>query len=150
MAHSNVVLEIEHGPIHAPATSLREGWAVLVALMLAILVVTIDNTVLNVALPSISADLHAGTSQLQWIVNAYSLLFGGLLLTGGSLADRLGRRRVLLAGLAAFAGASALVLVVSSAPGRADREWSRCSGAVARRKPPPLPRQALAAASQLI
>jgi MFS family permease len=87
----------------------------LVALVLATLVVTIDNTILNVALPSISADLGAGTSQLQWTVNAYSLLFGGLLLTGGSLADRLGRRRVLVWGLAAFAAASALVLAVSSA-----------------------------------
>jgi EmrB/QacA subfamily drug resistance transporter len=117
MTSSNNVLEIESRTSAKPARSLREGWAVLVALMLAILVVTIDNTVLNVALPSISADLHAGTSQLQWIVNAYSLLFGGLLLTGGSLADRLGRRRVVLGGLAAFAGASALVLLVSSAPG---------------------------------
>ncbi|OHV30364.1 hypothetical protein BCD49_34080 [Pseudofrankia sp. EUN1h] len=95
---------------------MRAGWPVLAALMLATLAVTVDNTVLNVALPSISTDLNAGTSQLQWIVNAYSLLFGGLLLTGGSLADRLGRRRVLLGGLAAFAAASALVLVVHSGP----------------------------------
>jgi EmrB/QacA subfamily drug resistance transporter len=112
---SNAVLEIERRTISAPATSLREGWAVLVAVMLAILVVTIDNTVLNVALPSIAADLHAGTSELQWIVSAYSLLFGGLLLTGGSLADRLGRRRVLLGGLVAFAATSSLVLAVDSA-----------------------------------
>jgi MFS family permease len=99
----------------APYSSLGAGWVMLVALVLATLVVTIDNTILNVALPSISADLGAGTSQLQWTVNAYSLLFGGLLLTGGSLADRLGRRRVLVWGLAGFAAASALVLAVSSA-----------------------------------
>lgn len=111
---SNTVLEIEPRPSGGPAGSLREGWAALVALMLAMLVVTVDNTVLNVALPSISTDLGGGTSELQWIVNAYSLLFGGLLLTGGSVADRLGRRRVLLGGLAAFAGVSALVLVVDS------------------------------------
>jgi EmrB/QacA subfamily drug resistance transporter len=115
--NSNSVLEnIEHRTSRTPVAGLREGWAMLVALVLATLVGTVDNSVLNVALPSISADLDAGTSQLQWIVNAYSLLFGGLLLTGGSLADRVGRRRVLLWGLVAFAGASALVLAVSSAP----------------------------------
>ncbi len=113
--HSNDVLETKHRTSRGPATSLGEGWAVLVALMLAILVVTIDNTVLNVALPSISSDLDANTSELQWIVNAYSLLFGGLLLMGGSVADRLGRRRILLAGLVAFGSTSALVLLVRSA-----------------------------------
>jgi EmrB/QacA subfamily drug resistance transporter len=115
MLSNNVLENIEHRPSTAPFSSLRAGWAMLVALLLATLVVTIDNTVLNVALPSISADLDAGTSQLQWIVNGYSLLFGGLLLTGGSLADRLGRRRVLVWGLAAFAATSALVLAVGSA-----------------------------------
>ena len=115
---SNNVLEVEHstGRVHVPATSLRKGWLALTALILATLTVMVDNTVLNVALPSISDHLHAGTSQLQWIVNAYSLMFGGLLLTGGSLADRLGRRRVLLGGLAAFAAISTLVLVVRTAP----------------------------------
>ena len=84
MAYSNNVLEIDHRPITRPATSLRDGWVVLTALILATLAVTVDNTVLNVALPSISDDLHAGTSQLQWIVNAYSLVFGGLLLTAAA------------------------------------------------------------------
>ena len=115
MAYSNNVLEIDHRPIARPATSLREGWVVLTALILATLAVTVDNTVLNVALPSISADLHASTSELQWIVNAYGLVFGSLLLTGGSLADRIGRRRVLLAGLLAFSATSALVLLVHTA-----------------------------------
>jgi EmrB/QacA subfamily drug resistance transporter len=98
----------------APATprTLRRSWPILFALTLATLVVTIDNSVLNVALPAISRELHAGTGELQWIANAYSLLFGGLLLTGGNLADRLGRKRVLLGGLVAFGGASALVLLV--------------------------------------
>jgi EmrB/QacA subfamily drug resistance transporter len=116
MASNNVLEIAERRTSAGPVSSLREGWAMLVALVVATLVVTVDNTVLNVALPSISADLDAGTSQLQWIVNAYSLLFGGLLLTGGSLADRLGRRRVLLWALVAFAGASVLVLAVRSAP----------------------------------
>jgi MFS transporter, DHA2 family, multidrug resistance protein len=118
MRDSNNVLELERRPSGGgPARTVREGLPVLAALMLITLVVTIDNTVLNVALPSIARDLDASTGQLQWIVNAYSLLFGGLLLTGGSLADRLGRRRVLLGGLSAFAFASLLVLLVSSAGG---------------------------------
>jgi EmrB/QacA subfamily drug resistance transporter len=117
MLDSNNVLELERRPSVGPARTLRAGLPVLAALVLATLVVTIDNTVLNVALPSIARDLDASTGQLQWVVNAYSLLFGGLLLTGGSLADRLGRRRVLLGGLVAFACASLLVLSVSSAEG---------------------------------
>lgn len=117
MLDSNNVLELERRPSAEPARTLRAGLPVLAALVLATLVVTIDNTVLNVALPSIARDLDASTGQLQWVVNAYSLLFGGLLLTGGSLADRLGRRRVLLGGLTAFACASLLVLSVSSAEG---------------------------------
>lgn len=71
MTASNSVLEVEPRTGRPPATSLRAGWPVLAALMLATLAVTVDNTVLNVALPSISTDLNAGTSQLQWIVNAY-------------------------------------------------------------------------------
>jgi MFS family permease len=72
MASNNVLERRERRTRSAPATSLRERWAMLVALVVATLVVTVDNTVLNVALPSISADLDAGTSQLQWIVNAYT------------------------------------------------------------------------------
>jgi MFS transporter, DHA2 family, multidrug resistance protein len=117
MLDSNNVLELERRPSAEPARTLRDGLPVLAALVLATLVVTVDNTMLNVALPSIARDLDASTGQLQWVVNAYSLLFGGLLLTGGSLADRLGRRRVLLGGLTAFACASLLVLSVSSAEG---------------------------------
>ena len=98
----------------ATPRTLRKSWPILIALTLATLVVTVDNSVLNVALPSIARELHAGTGELQWIGNAYSLLFGGLLLTGGNLADRLGRKRVLLFGLVGFGGASALVVFVHS------------------------------------
>jgi EmrB/QacA subfamily drug resistance transporter len=108
------VAEAPPDPAAPRYATLREGRGAVIGLMLAALVVTLDNTVLNVALPSIARDLHAGNSGLQWITNAYSLLFGGLLLTGGNLADRLGRRRVLLWGLTAFGAASGLVLLVHS------------------------------------
>lgn len=81
-------------------------WAALVALCFAVLVVMIDNTIVNVALPTISRDLSAGTSGLQWVVDSYTLVFAGLLLTGGHLGDRFGRRGMLLLGLAGFAAVS--------------------------------------------
>jgi EmrB/QacA subfamily drug resistance transporter len=103
---------VQQEPPAASQHTVRSQWPIVVALSIATAVVTLDNTVLNVALPSIARSLHSSTSGLQWIGNAYSLLFGGLLLTGGNLADRLGRRKVLLAGLAAFGAASALVVFV--------------------------------------
>jgi len=81
-------------------------WWVLAVLCLSILLVAVDNTIVNVALPTISRDLSASTSALQWVVDAYSLVFAGLLLVAGNLGDRLGRRRMLQAGLAAFAAFS--------------------------------------------
>ena len=76
-------------------------------LCVSILIVNLDNTVLNVALPTLVRDLHARSHQLQWIVDAYALVYGGLVLVGGSLADRIGRKRTFMAGLAVFAGGSA-------------------------------------------
>jgi MFS family permease len=102
-------------PTLAPAMTLRRGWPILLALTLATAAVIIDNTILNVALPSIAEHLRASESQLQWIGNAYSLLFGGLLLAAGNLADRLGRKRVLIGGLLAFGLTSALVVFVGGA-----------------------------------
>jgi MFS family permease len=77
-------------------------WTALIVVCLAQFMVVLDATVVNVALPSIQTDLHLTTSQLQWIVNSYTLLFGGFLLLGGRAADLLGRRRLFLAGLALF------------------------------------------------
>jgi MFS family permease len=77
-------------------------WRILGVLCLAVLLVVIDNTIVNVALPSLSRDLNATNSQLQWIVDGYSLPFAALMLAGGGFADRLGRRTVMLAGLGAF------------------------------------------------
>src|SRR6476659_6786957 len=75
----------------------------------------VDNTLLSIALPTIGRDLGSGTTGLQWVTGAYSLTFGGLLLTAGSMADRFGRRRVLLAGLAVFGLLSLCVVAVSTA-----------------------------------
>ncbi|MFI5806058.1 MFS transporter [Streptomyces sp. NPDC051561] len=83
-------------------TSLRAAWIPLAALCLAFFVEMVDNTLLSIALPTIGRDLDSSTTTLQWVTGAYSLTFGGLLLTAGSMADRLGRRRVLLIGLAVF------------------------------------------------
>jgi EmrB/QacA subfamily drug resistance transporter len=75
-------------------------------LCVSLLIVTLDNTVLNVALPTLVEKLNASSSDLQWIVDAYVLVFAGLLLVSGSLADRVGRKRTFLAGLVAFATCS--------------------------------------------
>ena len=96
-------------------TSLRAAWIPLSALCLAFFVEMVDNTLLTIALPTIGRDLGSGTTALQWVTGAYSLTFGGLLLTAGSAADRLGRRRVLLVGLAAFGLISLCVVAVTSA-----------------------------------
>ena len=87
-----------------PAPSRR--WQALAVLCVPLLIVSLDNTVLNVVLPTLVRKLHATTSELQWIVDAYVLVFGGLMLVAGSLADRVGRKRTFLAGLLAFAAGS--------------------------------------------
>src|SRR5713226_3030629 len=87
---------------------------ILLVLCLSLLVVVIDNTILNTALPTLARVLHAGTSSLQWIADAYTLCFAALLVPAGALGDRYGRRRSLLGGLAVFALASA---IAAFAPG---------------------------------
>jgi EmrB/QacA subfamily drug resistance transporter len=77
-------------------------WWILAVLCLSVLLVVVDNTIVNVALPTISRDLGASTSALQWVVDGYTLSFAGLLLLGGNLGDRLGRRRLLQVGLVLF------------------------------------------------
>src|SRR5207247_8651439 len=83
-------------------------WVVLVLICLAQFMVVLDATIVNVALPSIQNDLHLSEGNLQWIVNAYTLVFGGFLLLGGRLGDLLGRKRLFLIGLVVFTGASLL------------------------------------------
>jgi MFS family permease len=70
------------------------------------LIINVDNTILNVALPTLIRDLHATSSELQWIVDSYAMAFAGLLFVGGSLADRFGRKRFFLIGLIIFAAGS--------------------------------------------
>jgi EmrB/QacA subfamily drug resistance transporter len=89
-----------------PDAGYRRRWAALGVLCVTILVINVDNTILNVALPTLVRALQAKSSELQWIVDAYAIVFAGLMLVGGSLADRLGRKRLFLTGLAVFAGGS--------------------------------------------
>ncbi len=86
-----------------PTFSRERRWAVLFVLCIAVFLVVVDNTIVNVALPTLSRDLHASNSSLQWIVDGYSLPFAGLLLAGGGLSDRWGRKFVMQCGLVAFA-----------------------------------------------
>ncbi len=94
--------------------TMRAAWMPLAALCLAFFVEMVDNTLLSIALPTIGRDLGGDTTSLQWVTGAYSLTFGGLLLTAGSIADRFGRRRVLQVGLALFGILSLGVVLVSS------------------------------------
>jgi EmrB/QacA subfamily drug resistance transporter len=98
-------LPIHAHPPHPPASDPRRWWA-LVLLCLAQFMVILDITVVNVALPSIGTDLRLDRASLTWVVTAYTLCFGGLMLLGGRLADALGRRRMFLAGLGLFTVAS--------------------------------------------
>ncbi|MFF1707855.1 MFS transporter [Streptomyces sp. NPDC058252] len=95
-----------------PEAVHRRRWAILGALMLSLLIVVLDNSILNVAIKTISTPaptgLGATQSELEWAINAYTLVFAGLLFTAGLLGDRLGRKKVLLAGLAVFGIGSAL------------------------------------------
>lgn len=96
-------------------TSIGAAWIPFAALCLAFLVEMVDNSLLTIALPTMGRDLNASTTQLQWVTGAYSLVFGSLLLTAGSIADLFGRRRVLSFGLAGFGVISAFVWLVNNA-----------------------------------
>ena len=90
-------------------------WWTLAVLCLSLLVMGLDNTILNVALPTLQRDLDASSSQLQWIVDVYMLLFAGVLLTAGSLGDRFGRKRALTLGLIVF-GLGSLGSALATSP----------------------------------
>lgn len=92
-------------------------WWILIVLCLSLVVITLDNTILNVALPTLVRDLSATNSQLQWIVDSYTLVFAGLLLTAGSLGDRFGRKGALQVGLGIFALGS-LLSALATDPGQ--------------------------------
>src|ERR671923_2720404 len=84
-------------------TPYARRWQALIVLAMSLLIVCIDNTILNVALPTIQEELDASSSQLQWIVDGYMLVYAGLLLAAGTLGDRFGRRKALITGLLTFA-----------------------------------------------
>ncbi|MGY5101975.1 MFS transporter [Streptomyces sp. 900105245] len=102
------------GPAGPPGHPQR--WLILGVICLAQLTVLLDNTVLNVAIPSLTRELHAATSDIQWMINAYSLVQSGLLLTAGSAADRYGRKKMLIAGLALFGIGSLVAGLADSTP----------------------------------
>src|SRR3982750_806497 len=86
----------------------RGRWIALYVLCTGMLMIVLDVTIVNVALPSIQEDLDFSPSGLAWVVNAYLIAFGGLLLLAGRLGDLLGQRRIFLAGLIVFTGASVM------------------------------------------
>src|SRR5439155_2562808 len=101
-------------PARRSRPDARRWWA-LAVLCLSVVVIVLDNTILNVALPSIVRDLGASSSQLQWTVDAYTLVFACLLLTAGTIGDRFGRRGALMTGLAVFGLGSVLASQATSA-----------------------------------
>jgi EmrB/QacA subfamily drug resistance transporter len=104
-------------PIAWPGADLtrRRQVAALATVCVSLMVITIDVTILNVALPTLATELDGDTSALQWFINGYELVFAGLLLTAGALADRFGRRRILTIGLIVFGAASAASALAESA-----------------------------------
>ena len=90
--------------VAAPERSDNRRWFALAVIVAAQFMVVLDVAIVNVALPSIKTDLHFSQESLQWVITAYSILFGGVLLLGGRLADLLGRRRLFMTGLAALHG----------------------------------------------
>src|SRR5882762_991583 len=107
----------------------QKRWLALYVLCAGMLMIVLDGTIVNVALPSIQDDLHFSQANLAWVVNAYLIPFGGLLLLAGRLGDLLGQRRVFIVGLAVFTIASALcaasavilAMIVRMFPNRAEQ-----------------------------
>ncbi len=97
-----------------PETAHLRRWLILPVLCISVFLVVVDNTIVNVALPQLSKDLGASTTALQWIVDAYSLAFSGLLLAGGGIGDRLGRKGTMQVGLLGFGIFSALAAMATS------------------------------------
>lgn len=111
--------EHEHGePVIRPPdslSSLRKAWVALAGLSTVFLFEMLDNSILNVALPTIGRDLDASIVALQWVTGAYAVVFGGLMLAFGAIADRFGRRRIMLIGLVLLAAASLATAFVTTA-----------------------------------
>src|SRR3954452_13608883 len=113
-------METMREALRDPDSAYSRRWITLLVLCISLIVIVLDNTILNVALPTLAhptaqGGLGATASQLQWMVDAYTLVFAGLLLTAGSLGDRFGRYRSLAFGLAVFGLGSVLSAFAPSA-----------------------------------
>src|SRR6195952_4769810 len=95
--------------------SLRDGWIALAGLSAVFLFEMLDNSILNVALPTIGRELHSTTIALEWVTGSYAVVFGGLMLAFGAIADRFGRRRLMLIGLVLLGAASLATAFATSA-----------------------------------
>jgi len=102
--------------LRVQAKALERRWAILAVLCFGLLVIVLDNSILNVALPTIQEDLNATSGDLQWIIDSYTLVFAGLLLTAGALGDRFGRRGALQVGFVLF-GIGSVLAALSSTSG---------------------------------
>ena len=107
------LVDVSIGAPRSPQ-SLREAWVALAGLSAVFLFEMLDNSVLNVALPTIGRELSASTAALQWVTGAYAVVFGGLMLALGALADRVGRRRIMLIGLVLLGVTSLMTVFVTS------------------------------------
>src|SRR5215213_10042068 len=103
-------------PVHPAATGDRRRWAALGALTVAVMLLGVDGTVLALAVPALTADLGPSATQVLWIGDAYSFALAGLLITMGTLADRIGRKRLLMIGVAGF-GCASLLAAFAPTPG---------------------------------
>ena len=108
-----VEVTVETNNLTQPASD-RKRWLALYVLCVGMLMIVLDATIVNVALPSIQDDLGFSQSDLAWVVNAYLIAFGGLLLLAGRIGDLIGRRRIFLIGLGIFTAASLLCAVAQS------------------------------------
>src|ERR1700742_929943 len=113
--YSDDPMSVTNQNIAQPSSiSDRSRWLALVVLCVGMLMIVLDATIVNVALPSIKDDLGFSQNNLSWVVNAYLIAFGGLLLLAGRLGDLIGQRRVFLAGLSVFTTASLLCAVAQN------------------------------------
>ncbi|MFZ4892888.1 MFS transporter [Plantibacter sp. Mn2098] len=112
--HTTTTAEAQASPQRRRPQSLRAAWVALAGLSAVFLFEMLDNSILNVALPTIGRELDATTTSLQWVTGAYAVVFGGLMLLCSAIADRFGRRRVMLIGLALLALASAATALVTT------------------------------------
>ncbi len=114
MSSSGNVMDMQSDDELDPAVHARRWW-ILAVLCVSLLVIVMDNTILNVAIPSLIRDLDASNSQVQWIIDSYTIVFAGLLLTTGSISDRFGRKGALQAGILLFMSGSILSALATSA-----------------------------------